>query len=431
MTSVNYAYSISQNTATGVVNSNSLTREITGSTITRALDYISTEADILNVWFKAALDTNEVATLTGIVGAHTGLILEDLSNRSSAGDLLVSWSEIKSLYASNPRSFLNYAEIIGYYYIWLCVDEQKMLVPELIKGTAEAIDFEANYKSKCNKQNDLSTTGSLLVEQSIHTGPLGAKAISLVTPDLADRTSWYQKSVQVVDEILTDSGDGLTFNSAHTWWVNIYGKLTYTHKQIPKRDGSFGKHADWAVVVKVNDVVQSSGYTVNYIDGKITFGATTAGSAVKVTYWHTDGVTNYGEWLLVPPAGKKYIVEHVEVQLSTDMQLPSPIRMEIWAGSTLATYGSFPEYLFDAGYGQMRADYRGMRDLINAANLGQGVIQHAGDLQNDVIVIPFNYVQAFILNSAQGALFRITNINNVPAIGELLTATFYLQIRDA
>jgi hypothetical protein len=223
----------------------------------------------------------------------------------------------------------------------------------------------------------------------------------------------------------------LTFNSIHTWWVNIYGKLTYTHKQIPKRDGTFGKHADWAVIVKVNDVVQTSGYSINYVDGKVIFDSSKSGSVVKVTYWHTDGVTNYGEWLLVPPAGKKYIVEHVEIQMTTDVVFNSPARMEIWAGSNLATYSNFPDYLFEAGYGQMRVDYRGMRDLINAANKGQGVIPAMGDLQNETVVIPFEYLQAFTLDSAQGALFRLTTINNIVATGELLTATFYLQVRNS
>jgi len=343
----------------------------------------------------------------------------------------ITWAELKTFYAANTGCFLNYLEKSDSYSIWMVFNSNKFYMPCLTKSTADSTDFETNYKSKCNKQNDLSSTGSLLVEQSIHTGPVGSKAISLATVDLTDRTSWYQHSTQVVSETLTDSGDGLTFNSVNTWWVNIYGKLTYTHKQIPKRDGTFGKHADWAVIVKVNDVVQTSGYSVNYEDGKVVFESSKSGSTVTTTYWHTNGVTNCGEWLLVPAAGKKYIIEHVEIQISVDTVINSPVRMEIWAGSNLATYGSFPDYLFEAGYGQMRADYRGMRDLINAANLGQGVITAASEMQNDVIVIPFNYIQAFTLDSAFGSLFRLSVQNNTAATGELLTATFYLQIRNS
>lgn len=274
----------------------------------------------------------------------------------------------------------------------------------------------------------MSAGGNPLVETSIYTGPSGSRSVSMVTPDLADRTSWYQKSVQIIEETLTDSGDGLTFNSAHPWWVNVYGRLTYTHKQIPKRDGSFGKHADWAVIVKVDDVVQTSGYTINFVDGKVVFASSKSGSVVKATYWHTDGVSHPSEWLLVPASGKKYIVEHVEIQVTTDVAITSPIRFEIWAGANLATYGTFPDYLFEAGYGQMRADYRSVRDLVNAANKGQGVIPKLGEMEHEIVVIPFEYVQAFTLDSAYGTCFRMWILNDIPLSGELVTATFYFQI---
>jgi len=356
-------------------------------------------------------------------------ILGNKNEIMDVSDSQLSWPQFKSFY-STISGFINYIDLGTNYFVWTQYNGHKIYVPTLTKGTADAIDFETNYKPKCNKQTSTSAVGSLLVEQSIYTGPPNTKAVSIVTVDLTDRTSWYQKSVQVVDETLTDSGDGLTFNSVNPWWVNIYGRLTYTYKQIPKRDGTFGAHTDWAVIVSINNVIQTSGYTVDYVTGKVTFTGSQSGNIVKATYWHTNGVTNFSEWLLVPQAGMKYIVEHVEVQLSTDVVMTSPVRMEIWAGGNLSAYGSFPDYLFNAGYGQFRSDYRGMRDLVNAANLGQGV-KAACELKNDVIVLPFDYVQAFTLDSAVGALFRFTALGGIPATGELLTATFYLQIRTS
>jgi hypothetical protein len=275
-----------------------------------------------------------------------------------------------------------------------------------------------------------SATGVPLTESSIYTGPSGSRSVSMVTPDLGDRTCWYQKSVQVVDETLTDSGDGLTFTSAHPHWINIYdAKLTYTHKQIPKRDGTWGKHADWATIVKINDVTQTSGYTVNFAAGTITFESSQSGNTIKATYWHNDGVTNPSEWLLAPQAGKKYIVEHVELQFSSGMTINDTLRFEIWAGANLATYGSFPDYLFEAGYGQFRADYRNAHDIINAANQGQGHVDKFGELTKDVSIIPFNYIQAFTIDSAYGTIFRVVLLNNAPYSNtEIVTGTFYMQI---
>lgn len=278
-------------------------------------------------------------------------------------------------------------------------------------------------------ENPVSSAGNPLVETAIYTGKAGSKSVSLVTPDFSDRTTWYQKSVQVVSETLTDSGNGLTFTSAHPHWINIYhGKLTYTHKQIPKRDGTYGKHANWAASITVNGSAASN-FTIDYALGTVTFGSSQTGNTVVATYWHNDGIAHPSEWLLTPPAGKKYLVEHMEMQASVGVVLADTLRFEIWAGSSLATYGTFPDYLFEAGYGQMRADYRNANDFINAANLGQGTVAKFGSLTKEVIVLPFNYIQAFYLDSAFGATFRMVLLNDIPyADADIATGTFYTQI---
>ena len=276
-----------------------------------------------------------------------------------------------------------------------------------------------------------SNQGRLLVEATLHTGIVGSRSMSLVTQDFSDRTTWYQKSTKVIGETLTDSGDGLTFTSAHPHWINIYSpKLTYTHKQLPTRTGVFGKHADWAISVSVNGVVQpTSAYTINYAAGTVTFISSQAGNAITCTYWHNDGVTHPSEFLLVPPTGKKFTVEHVELQVSAGINLADTLRFEIWAGANLATYNGFLDVLFEAGYGQMRADYRNARDFLNAANLGQGTVAQFGELTKEVIVLPFNYIQAFVLDSAVGAIFRICLLNDTPFTNtDLATGTFYLQM---
>ena len=296
-------------------------------------------------------------------------------------------------------------------------------------GTVDITEVSSAINYLKNFSSSISSTGNPIVEPGLYTGPLGSRGMSLVTPDLGDRTTWYQKSVQVTNEILADSGNGLTFTSTNPHWVNIYSlKLTYTYKQIPKRDGTFGKHADWAITVKVDNVAVTSGFTINYAAGTITFDSSKAGSTVTATYWHNNGITHPSEWLLVPLAGKKFIVEHCELQFSVGMQVNDSVRFEIWAGANLATYGAFPDYLFDAGYGQMRAEYRNANDMINAANLGQGTIAKFGNLTKEVIVMPFNYLQAFSLPSSLGCVFRIYLTQDIPyGDTDIATTTFYTQ----
>lgn len=275
-----------------------------------------------------------------------------------------------------------------------------------------------------------SMAGNLIIEQGIFAGPVGSRGLSICTPDFGDRTTWYQKSVQVTNEVLTDTGNGLTFSSANPHWININSlRLTCTHKQLPKRDGTYGKHSDWATTVKVDSVSVTEGFAINFAAGTITFEASQAGKTVTVTYWHNNNVSHPSEWLLTPPAGKKYLVQHMEMQASAGVGLADTLRFEIWAGSSIATYGAFPDYLFEAGYGQMRADYRSANDFINAANLGQGVVAKFGGLTSEVIVLPFNYMQAFYLDSAVGATFRIVLLNDIPySDSEIATGTFYAQL---
>jgi hypothetical protein len=59
-------------------NLGSLTDEIITSSITVALDYINADTSGVDIWFKAALPSADVTTLSGIVVAHEGEPLPDV-----------------------------------------------------------------------------------------------------------------------------------------------------------------------------------------------------------------------------------------------------------------------------------------------------------------------------------------------------------------
>lgn len=71
MASTKYTYSIANDTAEGAVNEDRLrvTIQETAS-ITIVLDFIGTEGDVLDIWFKSALSEGEITVLNGIVAAH-------------------------------------------------------------------------------------------------------------------------------------------------------------------------------------------------------------------------------------------------------------------------------------------------------------------------------------------------------------------------
>lgn len=77
----------------------------------------------------------------------------EINNMSEAtpGDLVVTWSQMKSFYDIVSTScMINYIDLSSHYYIWLKFQDQKIYVPELVKETEECIQFETSYKSKCN-----------------------------------------------------------------------------------------------------------------------------------------------------------------------------------------------------------------------------------------------------------------------------------------
>jgi len=80
MARVKYQYSIQNDFPNQAVNVGTLKYEIEQSAITHALDFIATEGDECNIWFKQALEpTDATSTLPAIVADHQGnAIIEEI-----------------------------------------------------------------------------------------------------------------------------------------------------------------------------------------------------------------------------------------------------------------------------------------------------------------------------------------------------------------
>lgn len=69
-----FNYSIANDTANGALSGADLKSEIESSSITIALNDVSSAGDTLTINFKANLSAGEETTLNGVVSAHTGVI---------------------------------------------------------------------------------------------------------------------------------------------------------------------------------------------------------------------------------------------------------------------------------------------------------------------------------------------------------------------
>ena len=78
MASTKYTYSVSGDTANGVVYPPTLITAIEGSSIATAFEQIEVDGDVLDIWFVDPLSGPDQTTLNGLVSAHTGVEQQDL-----------------------------------------------------------------------------------------------------------------------------------------------------------------------------------------------------------------------------------------------------------------------------------------------------------------------------------------------------------------
>ena len=250
-------------------------------------------------------------------------------------------------------------------------------------------------------------------------------SFTAVTHDFTNKCSWYQGSKQKVDEVLTGSGTG-PYSGSENDWIDVESGIIYQQHKYPEH----------IPVVKIDDVVQTSGYTVDYALGEVTFDTTTSGT-VKCSYSYADS----GDFILEPEAGKCIGLEHSEIQFTKDVNITTPVNFEVWVYNPLVDLGEtidpddktwYPGKPTPVGYNPLRflykfEKYNNIKDIINTANLGQGSIPampNAG-IDTDVLVFPFNYVTEIKLASSTGAQMRVTLDSHTAFTGEWATGTFY------
>lgn len=247
------------------------------------------------------------------------------------------------------------------------------------------------------------TTGRMEVSIS---KPEGSSATK-VSHDWTDKCSWYQNSLQVTGEPMTDSGDGLTFNSVNDGWIDLTHGRLYDEYSLPDKKEP---------KVYIDAVEQVSGFTVDYDNGNVVFDSSPSG-AVTCDYWYaTDSY-----WCIKPDPGKILGLEHAELNFSKDVMMSGAVSFEIWVYNPADLPNKIP---------YQTIKYKNMKDIINAANLGQGYIPAMGGLQNDILVFPFNYATVKPLTYSSGAELRVKIDGDIPFSGEWATATFYVLSED-
>lgn len=215
-----------------------------------------------------------------------------------------------------------------------------------------------------------------------------------VSHDFVRKTTWYMGSTRVTGETLTSElGLGLVYPSANTNWIDLVsGHVT----------DEYVLQSTYAAKVYVNGTLQTSGYTINYALGKVTFSSSKAGQTVTVDYSYAGN----SHYIISPPTGGKFQINRAEVQFTKNITMKQTC-VEVWAYD--------PENLPNriAVPGTKRC-FKSEKDVINISNSGKNKIEQFGSLPTDVWEFPFDYESAILLDDALGMQLRVYTENDEP-----------------
>ena len=375
-TPTKYTYSLASDFPGGAINTTNLVTEIQSSSIVTALDRIDVSGDVVDIWFKDVLSTEDRTTLDNdATGPSGGLI--------AAHDNTVTAQPAEEVFLSH-----------------------KLTSDGRIRVAAEKSD---------------------------------ADSLDVFSHNWCDKTTWYGNSVRVVDEEATDSGDQTTYNLANTHIIDTYhGKITQEDDLLDSGGNTYRVTVKVNSVVQTEvdphttqHPPEVGDYKVNYEDGQIIFQSALVGTeTVEVTYHYaTDSVLT-----LTPDPGNKLIIEVAEVQFTDDIDVTDSIYFQTWGYVDV-----FAPQLVNNPYPSgtkipiKTFKYKTMKDYQNAAFKSYPTIPAIGGLHwrgltRPVLVFDWDYQRGLVLYSSYGMETRVFLAHDEPFGGTWATSTFYCGI---
>jgi hypothetical protein len=256
------------------------------------------------------------------------------------------------------------------------------------------------------------------------------------THNYCDPCSWFGDSIRAKGEMLTDSGDGLTFTSTHVNWIDmISGRMhndtAWVYYQ--QQDNPGDPHG-YQVVVDVNGVqatmrepfeVSGGDFEVDWDNGVVVFFASQSGKTVTADYSYATTSTFH----LAPRPGKILIVEDAETDVSADMIMTDDILYGgwYWDGSEWVDADFYIFHRAQQIMTEAKGDYPafkavGATEAEKALSIKEFRRRSRG-MRTDQQSVPFNY--ATIREIVQGTELRVWLKHDRPYQGEAVTMTFY------
>jgi len=385
MASVEYEYPLSD--FVGLIdpytepNTSRLTNEIQTSDIVTALDYIVYADDSCSIWFKDTLSSGDETILDGIVAAHTG----------------------------QPLTVVTDVRLVS--------DEEG--------GGTTPILTDPDHR--------------LIAAMESAAGAEATKA----THNFCDPCTWFQQSVREEDETLTDSGDGLRFNSTHENWIDMYhGRIlddstwrnpqwcpqapAHKYEVIVEVDGVEKTMQDPDNRIDGDDMVVGEDYYVDYENGDIVFREDQSGNTVTATYSRASTDDGASIWKLYPNAGYVLSVVSAEMQFTTDVGLKDTIFRKVGIPD-VPTPGDFYEVAAPSYYMTMQ---QAIEEAIRNSTKVPAIDETSARGSKEYQQIEFRYSRRSAIAASTGAQIWVGLARDKVLTGGRLTVTFHFVVDE-
>lgn len=365
--------------------------------------------------------------------------------------LTVSYNTIKQIMTLAPTYYVLQGN--GGYEIF--VVGENLFTSCCILDSTSITNFETNYKSKCIATvsgDDALILGSVankipFVQSRLADGrtrvsseKTSASTVTFYSHNWCDRTSWYEKSIRVI-ETATNTGDNLSYKLSHINIIDSY-HAKYTNEDFIKNTDGYS----YRVSVLVDgyskteqDPHYGSGghFTVNYVDGYINFfTAQNPASTVSVTYHYATNSI----FTIKPAAGKALRLGVAEVQFSDDVEINDSVLfqpygfVEVFAPQYCTTNGGPypPGTKIPLGNPLI---YKCIQDYLNDSKKSYPTYPALGGngwrgMPRPCIIMDWEYEGDKVLRYDYGMEIRVYLQHDTVFGGEYSTVTFYCRSED-
>lgn len=234
-------------------------------------------------------------------------------------------------------------------------------------------------------------------------------AATIVSYNFCDKTTWWMTAVPITMETLVSTST-TSFSTMHQFIIDL------THGKCYDEDTATTTDPTLIPKIYVDDVLVTTGYTINYRTGVITFTAPILG-VVKASYKYA--INSY--FILKPRAGQTLSILKSQIQFSSDCLISSPLVFEAWVDHPVYGKIAIPG---------TKIKYKNEQDFISACNGGQDVIKAWGACLLDTCVLAFNYARPKPIKSSTKVEIRVYVQGHTELTGTLANGTFYVATEN-